>query len=58
MVGKHKFFFNVHEGIVGVVVGSEVVEGFGRGGELLNEDDELGQADDFAQVACRCVAVR
>ncbi len=58
MVCEHKFFLEVHERVVGVVVGGEVVEGFGRGGELLDEDDELGQADDFAQVACRCVAVR
>jgi hypothetical protein len=47
VVFEHEFFLEVHQMVVCVVVGGEVVEGLGRVGEMLNEDDELGQADDF-----------
>jgi hypothetical protein len=41
-----------------VVGGEVVVEVFGRVvKELLGEDDELGQADELAQFAFRCVTV-
>jgi hypothetical protein len=47
VVLEHKFFLKVHQMVVGVVVCGKVVQGLGRVGEMLDEDDELGQADDF-----------